>query len=65
MISQSKQPQKISKYDIKGRIWSGSMGIIYKAYDPFVKRTVTIKVAYSDTGLSAKISRKVRELFFL
>lgn len=64
MPPQSKQPLKISKYDIKDRIGSGSMGIVYKAYDPFVKRTVAIKVAHSDNGLSAKISQKMRDSFF-
>ncbi len=64
MSPKSKRPKKISKYDIKGRIGSGSMGVVYAAYDPFVQRTVAIKVSHSQEGLSAKISQKMRESFF-
>lgn len=64
MRPKSKRPRKISKYDIKGRIGSGSMGVVYEAYDPFVQRTVAIKVSHSQEGLSDKISQKMRESFF-
>ena len=64
MSSKSKRPIKISKYDIKGRIGSGAMGVVYEAYDPFVQRTVAIKVSNSQEGLSTKVSQKMRESFF-
>ena len=39
------QPEKIGKYDIVRQIGEGTMGVVFEAYDPFVQRTVAIKVA--------------------
>lgn len=64
MTPKSKRPTKISKYDIKGRIGRGAMGTVYEAYDPFVQRTVAIKVSHSPEGLSPAITQKMRESFF-
>ncbi|MFT5658836.1 MAG: serine/threonine protein kinase [Gammaproteobacteria bacterium] len=64
MTSKTRRPTKISKYDIKSRIGSGAMGVVYEAYDPFVQRTVAIKVSHSQEGLSAAIAQKMRESFF-
>jgi serine/threonine protein kinase len=58
------RPTKIAKYEIKRRIGKGAMGVVYEAYDPFVQRTVAIKVAHSLEGQDAKIKQKVREGFF-
>ena len=40
------------------------MGIVYEAYDPFVQRTVAIKVAHTSLDMDAATVQKVRELFF-
>ncbi len=65
MNSKSQQrPTKIAKYEIKGRIGRGSMGVVYEAFDPFVQRTVAIKVAHSQEGQDEAITQKVREGFF-
>lgn len=37
-------PNKIGKYDVLGQIASGGFGIIYKGWDPFIKRPVAIKM---------------------
>ncbi len=35
--------KKIGKYEIKGIIGKGAMGVIYKAFDPVIERNVAIK----------------------
>ncbi len=36
-------PEIIGKYRVLGRIGAGAMGIVYRAYHPFLKRVVAIK----------------------
>jgi serine/threonine protein kinase len=62
--TKSQRPTKIAKYEIKRRIGRGAMGVVYEAFDPFVQRTVAIKVAHSLEGQDAKVKQKVREGFF-
>ena len=64
MSEKSQRPKKIAKYEIKRRIGRGSMGVVYEAYDPFVQRTVAIKVAHTSLDMDAATVQKVRELFF-
>ncbi|MCH8020679.1 protein kinase, partial [candidate division KSB1 bacterium] len=52
--------KKIGKYEIRATIGEGGMGIVYKAFDPFLKRDVAIKVI-SET-LFAKREAKERFL---
>ena len=59
----SQRPSNIGKYEIKRRIGRGSMGVVYEAFDPFVQRTVAIKVAHSLEGQDPKVTQKVREAF--
>ena len=58
------RPTKIAKYELKRRIGRGAMGVVYEAFDPFVQRTVAIKVAHSLEGQDPKVKQKVREGFF-
>ncbi len=64
MSVKSQRPTKIAKYEIKRRIGRGSMGVVYEAYDPFVQRTVAIKVAHSPEDLDPVAKQKLRETFF-
>ncbi len=64
MSESSKTLTKIGKYEIKRRIGRGAMGVVYEAYDPFVQRTVAIKVAHSPENLSPNQQQKMREAFF-
>ena len=51
MSANHPRPTKIAKYDIKRRIGQGAMGVVYEAFDPFVQRTVAIKVAHTPADL--------------
>jgi len=54
------RPDKIGKYDIVDVAGSGAMGDVYVAYDPFIDRTVAIKVCTHDDGSdSARVARKL------
>ncbi len=64
MSAKSQRPTKIAKYEIKRRIGRGSMGVVYEAFDPFVQRTVAIKVAHSASDMDDATKQKVREGFF-
>lgn len=41
-------PDKIGKYEIKEIVGKGSASIVYKAYDPYIKRYVAIKTLKKD-----------------
>jgi len=64
MSEKSQRPTKIAKYEIKRRIGRGAMGVVYEAYDPFVQRTVAIKVAHSAHDMDPATKQKLREGFF-
>jgi serine/threonine protein kinase len=64
MSEKSQRPTKIAKYEIKRRIGRGSMGVVYEAFDPFVQRTVAIKVAHSAADMDVATKQKLREGFF-
>ncbi len=64
MSKKASRPAKIAKYEIKRRIGRGSMGVVYEAYDPFVQRTVAIKVAHAPKDMDDATVQKLRELFF-
>ena len=64
MSAKSQRPTKIAKYEIKRRIGRGAMGVVYEAFDPFVQRTVAIKVAHSPEDIDAATRQKLREAFF-
>ncbi len=64
MSEPSHRLTKIAKYEIKRRIGRGAMGVVYEAFDPFVQRTVAIKVAHSAGDMDPATRQKLREAFF-
>ena len=48
---------RFGKYQIVEKIGEGGFGVIYKAYDPLIKRTVAIKTCTTD-------DQELRDRFF-
>jgi serine/threonine protein kinase len=41
-------PERLGKYEIKGALGKGAMGIVYKGFDPQIERNVAIKTIRKD-----------------
>ena len=41
-------PNKLGKYEVLEEISRGSMGTVYLGYDPYIDRSVAIKVAHAE-----------------
>ena len=57
-------PEKLGKYEIGECVGRGSMGAVYKAYDPFVDRAVAVKMALADALRERDASARFRKIFF-
>ncbi|MCZ6805209.1 MAG: serine/threonine-protein kinase [Proteobacteria bacterium] len=57
-------PEKLGKYEIKEQVGRGSMGIVYKGYDPFADRFVAVKVALSEALNDKESGERYRKMFF-
>ena len=53
MGEQEKALETIGKYRIDSILGQGAMGIVYKAFDPFMKREVAIKLIHKDLIVSS------------
>ncbi|HEY5790517.1 MAG TPA: serine/threonine-protein kinase [Gammaproteobacteria bacterium] len=57
-------PGRLGKYEVKGEIARGAMGIVYLGYDSFVDRDVAIKVAHNDSVVGGDSGARNRKMFF-
>lgn len=57
-------PKKLGKYDILAEIGRGSMGIVYRAFDPYINREVAVKVAMAAALKDKDTGERFRKMFF-
>jgi len=57
-------PSKLGKYDVIEAIAKGSMGVVYRGYDPFVARPVALKVALAEALKDTESGEAYRKMFF-
>ncbi len=41
-------PERLGKYEIRGALGKGAMGVVYKGFDPHIERFVAIKTIHKD-----------------
>jgi serine/threonine-protein kinase len=52
-------PKQIGKYEVMAQIGVGGFGVIYKGWDPFIKRPVAIKMcATPDSEVRQRFQRE-------
>lgn len=61
--AEAKKPQRIGRYEILGEVGRGGMGVVFKAHDPQIARTVAIKIIPT-TSLSSEELPKYKQRFF-
>jgi len=57
-------PSKLGKYEIVAPIARGSMGMVYRGYDPYIDRPVAIKVALAESLKDKDSGERYRKMFF-
>lgn len=57
--------QAIGRYELLDKIGLGSMGVVYLARDPYIKRQVALKISRTPSELKGLEINKYREQFFM
>jgi len=57
-------PQNLGKYEVKDEISRGSMGIVYLGHDPYIDRSIAIKVALAESLNDEEMGDRYRKMFF-
>ncbi len=63
MTTSTLQLEKIGRYALCDEIGRGAMGVVYRAQDPLIQRTVAVKVLHLPPAFSPDEARIVRERF--
>lgn len=64
MNEHNSTPKTIGRYRIDEMVGQGCMGVVYKGYDPYIKRQVAIKVTHQDESFTESQVQRYREHFF-
>jgi eukaryotic-like serine/threonine-protein kinase len=57
-------PEKLGKYTVVEEIDRGSMGVVYLGHDPYIDRSVALKVAFLDELNDPESGERYRKMFF-
>ncbi len=57
-------PERLGKYEVLEEIGRGSMGTVYRGYDPYVDRQVALKVAHAEQLNDEEGGDRYRKMFF-
>jgi serine/threonine protein kinase len=57
-------PEKLGKYKVISEIDRGSMGIVYLGHDPYIDRSVALKIALADSLTDEASGERYRKMFF-
>lgn len=57
--------QTVGRYEIMGKLGQGSMGVVYQGRDPYINRTVSIKISRPPSDTDGVEANKYRQKFFL
>lgn len=57
-----KQPERIGKYEIRGKLGEGATSIVYFGYDAFASRDVAIKLIFPDVLRDKELGQQHRRL---
>jgi len=55
---------QIGRYEIRGEISRGTMGVVYEAYDPSLRRTIALKTFHLSFAVSPQRYKVFKERFF-
>jgi eukaryotic-like serine/threonine-protein kinase len=58
------KPEKLGKYEVQQELSRGSMGIVYLGHDPYIDRSVAIKVALVESLSDPDSGERYRKMFF-
>ncbi len=60
----SEQIRNLGKYELRHEVARGSMGIVYLGHDPYINRSVAIKLALTESLNDLQSGERYRKMFF-
>ncbi len=58
------QLRALGKYELRGELGRGACGVVYRGFDPFVRRDVAVKVGLPESSVAGDDSASLRSNFF-